>query len=72
MEKRLDMKFIKSDGKKVTVKVNSLKDGVDDSAIDALMDYIVSKDLFNFSGESIVKKESAEIVTTQTENVHIN
>ncbi|WP_099190134.1 DUF2922 domain-containing protein [Tepidibacter mesophilus] len=72
MEKRLDMKFIKSDGKKVTVKVNSLKDDVDDSAIDALMDYIVSKDLFKFNGESIVKKESAEIVTTQTENIHIN
>ncbi len=72
MEKRLDMMFVKSDGKKVTVKVNNLKDDVDDSAIDALMDYIVSKDLFKFSGESIVKKESAEIVTTQTENVHIN
>ncbi|WFD10542.1 DUF2922 domain-containing protein [Tepidibacter hydrothermalis] len=72
MEKRLDMKFVKSDGKKVTVKVHSLKDDVDDSAIDALMDYIVSKNLFKFSGESIVKKESAEIVTTQTENVHIN
>lgn len=72
MEKRLDMKFIKSDGKKVTVKVNSLKDNIEDSAIDALMDYIVSKNLFNFSGENIVKKESAEIITTQTENVHIN
>ncbi|MCT4507675.1 MAG: DUF2922 domain-containing protein [Tepidibacter sp.] len=72
MEKRLDMKFVKSDGKKVTIKVHSLKDDVEASAIDALMDYIVSKDLFKFNGEGIVKKESAEIVTTQTENVHIN
>jgi hypothetical protein len=63
-EKNLVMRFLNSSGKKVSIKVVSLKDAVSDTEVNSLMDAIIAKNIFTTSGGDLVSKDSAEVVDT--------
>ncbi len=71
MKRVLHMKFLKSDGKKVTIQIDDIKEDVLEKDVNDLMDYILSKDLFTFKGASLSKKEAAEIVNISEEEISL-
>ena len=69
MKRVLDLKFVKADSKKVSIQISDVKETVDPAKVNALMDFIVSKNIFSFKGVSIAKKDGAALVNTDTENI---
>ena len=65
MDRIVEMSFIKSDGKKFTLKLNNAKEDVTSEQVNTLMDSIVEKDMYSFDGTTISEKDSANLVTVQ-------
>lgn len=62
MAKSLIMSFMNEQGKKVSINVSNIKDGLTDAEVSAAMDTIVAKNIFHTSGGDIKTKDSAQIV----------
>ena len=72
MENRqLVMTFLNTEGKKVNVRVNNIREDIEDSEVSAAMDEIVRGNLFITSGGDIVAKEAAEVVVTITSELSV-
>ena len=65
MDRIVEMSFIKSDGKKFTLKLNNAKEDVTAEQVNTLMDSIVQKDMYSFDGATISTKDAANLVTVQ-------
>ena len=65
MDRIVEMSFVKSNGKKFTLKLGSVKEDVTEEQVNALMDIIVQKDVYSFDGATISEKEGANLVTVQ-------
>ena len=62
MAKQLIMSFLNESGKKVSINLNSVKDGLTKEAVSAAMDVIIAKKIFNSTGGNLKTKDSAQIV----------
>lgn len=76
--KRLYMTFLDEDGKKVNITLNNPKNYDDgdypsladqDTAIEAVMDTIIAKNIFTTTGGDLVDKVDARIVTYSSSDV---
>ena len=65
MDRIVEMSFVKSDGKRFTLKLDKAKEGVTEEEVNGLMDLIVQKDVYSFDGATIAEKEGANLVTVQ-------
>lgn len=61
MEYVLTMTFLTSGGLKSTLSINGVKPSLSKDMINALMDTIISKNVFITKSGDLVKKESAQV-----------
>lgn len=71
IQKSLVMSFKNELEKKVNVTVKDVKESLDNTAINDLMDLIISKGVFETSGGALVQKLDAEIITKETTDIEI-
>lgn len=62
MSKSLVMGFINETGKKVTLRLDEIRDNLTETEIEAAMDLIIGKNIFKSTGGDFVARESAQIV----------
>ena len=68
IEKSLVMSFANELDKKFTVTVKDIKENVEESTINSIMEYIIENDVFMTSGGSLVSKVSANIISKEVTN----
>lgn len=61
-DKSLMMSFMNEQGKKVSIRVDGVKDGVTQAEISAAMDAMLAKNIFETTGGDLKIKDSAQIV----------
>ncbi len=71
IQKSLVMSFKNELEKKVNITVKDVKEDLDNTAVNDLMDLIVSKGIFETSGGSLVQKLDAEIITKEITDIEI-
>lgn len=62
MEQTLRLVFKNAEGRTVTISIKDPLDELDAEDVEETMDLIISSDIFNTSGGSIVDKVRAEVV----------
>ena len=62
MEKTLRLIFRNAEGRQTTLSVKDPVDDIDETEVEIAMDLILSSDIFDTTGGSIVEKVRAEIV----------
>lgn len=67
----LVLKFITDQTKKASLRINDVKEGLDELAVSVLMDTILEKNIFVSSSGILKSKDSAEIVVTTAEELNI-
>ncbi|OPJ55301.1 DUF2922 domain-containing protein [Alkalithermobacter paradoxus] len=72
MKRVLEMRFLKEDGKGVTISFDDIKADVNDSDVNALMDFIVTKNIFSFKGVGVSEKRDARIVNVHSEQIYLD
>lgn len=65
IEKSLVMGFKNELDKKVSVSIKDIKDDVNNTTANTIMDLIISSDVFITSGGALVQKVSAEIISKE-------
>lgn len=68
-DKSLLMSFMNEQGKKVSVKVDGVKEGVTQAEVSAAMDAIIAKNIFKSTGGDLKTKDSAQIVAKNVEKL---
>lgn len=71
IEKSLVMSFVNELDKKFTVTVKDIKENVEESTINSIMEYIIENDVFMTSGGSLVSKVSANIISKEVTNFEV-
>lgn len=71
IEKSLVMNFANELDKKFTVTVKDIKENVEESTINSIMEYIIENDVFMTSGGSLVSKVSANIISKEVTNFEV-
>lgn len=71
IEKSLVMSFANELDKKFTVTVKDIKEDVEESTINSIMEYIIENDVFMTSGGSLVSKVSANIISKEVTNFEV-
>ncbi|MGG7325754.1 DUF2922 domain-containing protein [Clostridium baratii] len=71
IEKSLVMSFANELDKKFTVTVKDIKENVEESTINSIMEYIIENDVFMTSGGSLVSKISANIISKEVTNFEV-
>ncbi|MBM7833214.1 DUF2922 domain-containing protein [Clostridium sardiniense] len=71
IQKSLVMSFKNELEKKVNITVKDVKESLDNTAVNDLMDLIISKGVFETSGGALVQKLDAEIITKETTDIEI-
>ncbi|AIY83288.1 MULTISPECIES: DUF2922 domain-containing protein [Clostridium] len=71
IEKSLVMSFANELDKKFTVTVKDIKENVEESTINSIMEYIIENDVFMTSGGSLVSKVSANIISKEVTNFEV-
>ena len=61
MAKALVMTFLNAGGKKVSIKLNSVKDTLTDADVTPVMDTIIAKNIFSSTGGDLKTRESAQL-----------
>lgn len=70
-ERILKMTFITEDGTKATVRLRGAKEDITNTAVSDTMNLIIEKNIFKFKGGALIKKDSAVIQQTNTEDIEI-
>lgn len=65
IEKSLVMSFVNELDKKFTVTIKDIKENLEESTINSIMEYIIENDVFITSGGSLVSKVSANIISKE-------
>ena len=65
------MSFANELDKKFTVTVKDIKENVEESTINSIMEYIIENDVFMTSGGSLVSKVSANIISKEVTNFEV-
>ena len=71
IEKSLVMSFANELDKKFTVTVKDIKENVEESTINSIMEYVIENDVFMTSGGSLVSKVSANIISKEVTNFEV-
>lgn len=71
IQKSLVMSFKNELEKKVNITVKDAKEELDNTAVNDLMDLIISKSVFETSGGALVEKLGAEVITKETTDIEI-
>lgn len=71
IEKSLVMSFANELDKKFIVTVKDIKENVEESTINSIMEYIIENDVFMTSGGSLVSKVSANIISKEVTNFEV-
>lgn len=71
IEKSLVMSFANELDKKFTITVKDIKENVEESTINSIMEYIISNNIFTTSGGSLVSKVSANIISKEVTNFEV-
>lgn len=71
MAKSLLMGFMNEDGKKVSLRIDGIREDLTESQVSAVMDTIVSKNIFQSSGGDFKIKDSAEIYERTSEKLDV-
>ncbi len=70
MIRTLNMKFIDEEGKKVSMSISDIKDGLTKEEVSTLMDVIIDKkEAFAFD-PPIISKDSASLIERTTEEIY--
>lgn len=71
MSKSLTMTFLNMDGNRTSISMNNIKDSLTAAEVSGVMDTIISKNVFNTSGGSLVSKDSAQIIDRTTSALNV-
>jgi hypothetical protein len=71
MSKELVMNFLNTSGRKVSLRVKGVKDGLTEAEVGPVMDTIIEKNVFLTSTGDFAKKDSAQVIDTQITNLEI-
>lgn len=61
-DKSLVMSFMNGSGKKVSITLDNIKEGLTNAEVGAVMDTIIAKNIFHSTGGDLKTKDAAEIV----------
>jgi hypothetical protein len=70
-DKSLLMSFMNDQGKKVSIKVDGIKEGVTQAEVSTAMDTIIAKNIFQSTGGDFKVKDSAQIVEKNVEKLAV-
>jgi len=62
----LRMTFLTAGDTRASISIRDCIDNPSNEAVEALMDHIIDKDIFNTSGGSLVEKLQANVIRTET------
>jgi len=65
----LRMTFLTAGDTRASVTIRDCVDNPSVEAVEALMDHVIDKDIFNTSGGSLVEKLEANVIKTETTQV---
>lgn len=71
MDKSLVMYFLNEAGKKVSLRIKGIKDGLEDNEVSKVMDKVIESNIFYSSGGSFKIKSSAQIETKTIKKLNI-
>ena len=69
MEQTLRLIFRNEEGKNTTLSVSNPQAPLNSADVESAMDLILSSDIFETSGGSIIEKVKAEVVSRQVETI---
>ncbi|MCY6371232.1 DUF2922 domain-containing protein [Clostridium ganghwense] len=67
----LVMNFLTSGGKKTTIRIKDVKEGLDATEVSNIMDTIIAKNIFISASGDLKLKDSADIVVTTNQELDI-
>lgn len=70
-DKSLVMSFLNEQGKRVSLRVNSVKDDLTETQASQLMDTVIAKNIFETTGGDLKMKDSAQIVERNTSKLNV-
>lgn len=70
-EKSLVMSFLTSKGKKTSLKLDNVKDGISDGEVVTLMDTIIAKNIFVTENGYLVQKDGAQLIEKSVSKLRI-
>lgn len=71
-KRTLEMTFATELDKKQVIRVWDARSDVTSAEVIAAMDNIISKNIFSGTGGELVEKVSAQLITTQTDDIDIS
>ncbi|MBI6872722.1 DUF2922 domain-containing protein [Clostridium aciditolerans] len=71
MSKTLVMNFLNEEGKKTSIRVNNVKEGVTEAEVKDAMDVIIAKNIFASSGGDLKTKDSAQLIDKTTSDFEV-
>lgn len=67
IEKSLLMSFVNEEGKKASIRLEGVRDDLDSQEIEAVMNAVISKNIFKTNGGDMKEKHSAQIIAKEVE-----
>ena len=71
MEKSLIMSFINEEGKKVSVRLDGVREDLSELEVSAAMDSILSSNIFTSAGGDLKTKDSAQLVSKDVQLLEV-
>jgi hypothetical protein len=71
VEKSLQMVFLNSVGKNVSINISGIKDGVTSAEIKAVMELIIAKNIFDSTGGDLKAILSANVVSRDVQELAV-
>ena len=65
------MSFLTSKGKKTSLKLDNVKDGISDGEVVTLMDTIIAKNIFVTENGYLVQKDGAQLIEKSVSKLRI-
>jgi hypothetical protein len=70
-DKSLVMSFMNEEGKKVSLRVDGIKEDITGEAVGLVMDAIIAKNIFQSTGGDLKVKDSAQIVSRDVQALEV-
>jgi hypothetical protein len=70
-DKSLILGFLNEEGKKVSIRVNGVKDTLSQSEISAVMDTVILKNIFQSTGGDLKVKDYADMVDKTVDHIAV-
>jgi hypothetical protein len=70
-DKSLVMSFMNEEGKKVSLRLDGIKEDITGDAVGLVMDTIITKNIFQTTGGDLKVKDSAQIVSRDVQALEV-